>query len=785
VTFSALIRRFAFPERPLPFRDIIATVVCVSAAWAVRILLEPVLQGGLIWAMFWPALVIATVWAGGRAAVMTVALSIVTAWFAILPLSKLGLNQKFVSVSVFLVMGSLIGAILTVLRGALGELQAAESAREESELRFRLIADSAPIMLWMSDANNGGLYLNRAFREFATDEMPDVVSREGWRQVVHPDDQDALRIAMAAGVRGTEAFAVEARSLRKDGAFRLVRSVIQPRYGADQDFLGVIGVATDITESRKAEDALRESEARFRAMADSSGAPIWVTNAAGAIEFGNRAMADFFGMDAESLTGEIWQSRVHPEDLKRLAEQRAKARETNAPYAFEARFISIDKQWRWCEARCHPRFDATGAFLGYVGIAFDTTETKKAQADLKRINELLAERVEAALAEKEEAEAALFHAQKLEAVGRLTGGVAHDFNNLLTVVLGALEIIIKNPDDAEKRKRMAEAAMTAARRGERLTHQLLAFSRRQALRPEMCEIDGLLSESEPLLRRVLGEAIRFDIRQGSGAPVRIDVAQFEAALINLLVNAKDATPDGGAVTVVTDVRDVIDGEVPETGAGRYVVLSVSDTGEGMDETTLGRVFEPFFTTKPVGKGTGLGLSQVYGFARQSGGGVTVSSRLGKGATVTVYLPVSQGVEPERGLRFQPAARQDGAKLRVLLVEDDAAVAAIAETMLRDMGHAVVRAETGDQALTALQPPAVFDVLLTDVIMPGGMDGVALARRVTALQPDMEVLLTSGYAGDDVDSTLADAPWPLLRKPYSEHELSQILQTVRARPEPVL
>src|SRR5690606_33845337 len=285
------------------------------------------------------------------------------------------------------------------------------------------------------------------------------------------------------------------------------------------------------------------------------------------------------------------------------------------------------------------RFGAQDEIIGFVGVAFDVTEAKRAENDLKRINELLEERVGEALAEKAKAEADLMHAQRMEAVGRLTGGVAHDFNNLLTVVIGALDMMLRSPDDAARQKKMGEAALAAARRGERLTHQLLAFSRRQALRPEATDLNALIRESEPLLRRALGEAIdfRLKLRRG-GARVSVDPAQFEAALLNLVVNARDALGDSGRVSVHTLTCPVAAGEVPELAPGDYICITVSDNGSGMSQDVMERVFEPFYTTKPVGKGTGLGLSQVYGFARQSGGSVRLTSTPGKGTEVRLYLP---------------------------------------------------------------------------------------------------------------------------------------------------
>jgi len=440
----------------------------------------------------------------------------------------------------------------------------------------------------------------------------------------------------------------------------------------------------------------------------------------------------------------------------------------------EARYRRQDGEYRWLKSISRPRFGAQDEIIGFVGVAFDVTEAKRAENDLKRINELLEERVGEALAEKAKAEADLMHAQRMEAVGRLTGGVAHDFNNLLTVVIGALDMMLRSPDDAARQKKMGEAALAAARRGERLTHQLLAFSRRQALRPEATDLNALIRESEPLLRRALGEAIdfRLKLRRG-GARVSVDPAQFEAALLNLVVNARDALGDSGRVSVQTLTCPVAAGEVAELAPGDYICITVSDNGSGMSQDVMERVFEPFYTTKPVGKGTGLGLSQVYGFARQSGGSVRLTSTPGKGTEVRLYLPPLKATEATEPGASASEIRAMAAGRRLLLVEDDVGVAAVAQELLEALGLEVRVAENAPQALERLNAER-FDIMLTDVVMPGGMTGIELARTSARAWPDMRIILTSGYAGEDVDAALSDAPWPLVRKPYTSEQLAAVL-----------
>ena len=531
-------------------------------------------------------------------------------------------------------------------------------------------------------------------------------------------------------------------------------------------------------ERTRAQAEVLESEARFRDIADTAPVLIWVTQQDRTRAFVNQAYVEYYGGTYEETRLADWRAIVHPEDQARIMAESVAGEATRLPFSLEARYLHNSGEFRWLKSFSRPRFGLGGEVIGFVGVAFDVTDARRVEHDLKRINELLEDRVGDALAEKAKAEADLMHAQRMEAVGRLTGGVAHDFNNLLTVVIGALDLILKSPEDAARRHKLGEAALSAARRGERLTHQLLAFSRRQALRPEAVDINALIRESDPLLRRAVGEAVgyRLKLRRG-GARVIVDPAQFEAALLNLIVNARDAVAesgqtDGAQITVQTQACEVGPGEVIEVTPGDYVCVTVSDTGAGMNAETMRRVFEPFFTTKAVGKGTGLGLSQVYGFARQSGGGVKITSTVGEGTEIRVYLPpapVEEAVQeaPRRVL----GAVQAGQAL--LLVEDDTGVAAIAMEQLRGMGLQVEAAETGAQALALLEKKT-FDVMLTDIVMPGGMTGVELARTCAERWPAMSIMLTSGYAGDDVDLALTDAPWPFLRKPYSGEQLREAL-----------
>lgn len=538
------------------------------------------------------------------------------------------------------------------------------------------------------------------------------------------------------------------------------------------------------SEGRLAAERLRtESEGRFGALADSAPTPMWVTGPDRRRAFVNTAYADFLGVSVDEATTFDWRQRLHPDDLDRVIAEQVAGEASRQPFVLEARYSRADGEWRWLRSVSRPRFGVAGEHQGFIGIAFDITDAKRAEADLLHINEILAERVDAALAERDEAQAAFMQSQKLEAVGQLTGGVAHDFNNLLTVVIGALDIVERHPDDDKRRARMLGAALTAARRGERLTQQLLAFSRRQPLRPEVLDVDRLLTESESLLRRAVGENQSFDFAlDAAGRYAMVDAGQLEAAVLNLIINARDAAGPNGHIELSTTAVSLSEAQ-GEAAPGDYLAVCVKDDGPGMSEETAAHAFEPFFTTKAVGKGTGLGLSQVYGFARQSGGDVEIRSHDGEGTTVRILLPMATAPQAARRLG-KPGPSGGEHSLKVLLVEDRPDVADLVEAMLRELGHEVVIAGDANDALDKARRHPDLGLVVTDVIMPGGMTGVDLARLLTHERPSLPVILSSGYTGEALAGA-ETAPWPLLRKPYTLEELARAIgETVRERALPL-
>jgi signal transduction histidine kinase len=383
--------------------------------------------------------------------------------------------------------------------------------------------------------------------------------------------------------------------------------------------------------------------------------------------------------------------------------------------------------------------------------------------------------MQAQAAELSRSEAALRQAQKMEAIGQLTGGVAHDFNNLLTVIIGSLDMLHKEQGGGARALRLTDYAMQAAVKGEKLTKQLLAFSRRQMVNPEVRDPNRLIREFDGLVRRAIGAAIQIELDLVDGiGHVRVDPAQFESAILNLAVNARDAMGGTGRITIQT--RAVSDAERP----GDYVMVAVSDTGCGMDAETVSRVFEPFFTTKPAGQGSGLGLSQVYGFANSSGGSVKIESAPGNGTTVRLYLPRTD--EEPAIPHAEPAAAtpQGTGGETVLVVEDDPGVLDIVVETLTDLGYGVLTAGNSHEALELITGGTRIDLMFSDIVMPDSLNGIELAIEARRIRPGLPILLTSGFA----DRALtARAPLPanveIIAKPYRLDELARKLREVLA------
>ncbi|MEQ1782610.1 MAG: ATP-binding protein [Hyphomonadaceae bacterium] len=489
-------------------------------------------------------------------------------------------------------------------------------------------------------------------------------------------------------------------------------------------------------------------------------------------------------------------SMIHPGDLGAMQEAVQRSVDHGEDYNVEYRISWPDGSVRWVQVNGRTLRDPDGSTRGLVGVAMDITSRKEAEAALRRVNDDLERRVAERAAQlersharvldearqREEAEEQLRQAQKMEVIGQLTGGIAHDFNNLLMAVLTNVALLRKHAGDDARALKLIDGAEQGAKRGAALTQRLLAFARRQSLKVDPVDVGALVEGLRNLLERSVGADVELDYRIGGALhPVMIDANQVELALLNLVVNARDAMPDGGAITIAAD--EVRCEEAADLPAGRFVRLSVIDTGVGMDEETLQRAIEPFFSTKELGKGTGLGLSMIHGLAVQLNGALRLSSTPGQGTRADLYLPVStRPIEvSESAMPSTPETSEPAFRARILLVDDDVLIAMSTAGMLEDLGHEVIEANSGASALEALRANQGVDLMITDFAMPG-MNGAQLAMEARLLLPDLPILLATGYAEMPKG---ANIELPRLGKPYSQTELAReigrLLHNGRDRP----
>ncbi|MEG3164175.1 PAS domain-containing protein [Sphingomonas sp. PB2P19] len=565
-----------------------------------------------------------------------------------------------------------------------------------------------------------------------------------------------------------------------------------PRCWDEDDLLLMRDVAERVraaTERLRAEDARRESEEQFRVFAEAVPNQIWAARPDGHLYWFNQQVFAYAGVDHAALNGpEGWISIVHPDDRDQAGANWAESLAAGTPYGTEFRIRSADGGHRWFLVRAEPVRGPDGTITRWVGTNTDIDDSRRQAAELAMWNETLEDQVATRTRELMAVEEALRQSQKMEAVGQLTGGLAHDFNNLLTGITGSLELLGMRIAQGRLNdvERYSLAAQGAAKRAAALTHRLLAFSRRQTLDPRPTDVNRLVTGLEDLVRRTVGPEVGVEVVASVGLwPTLVDPPQLENAILNLCINARDAMPGGGRLTIETANRwiDARTGKQHDLEPGQYVSLCVSDTGTGMTPDVIAKAFDPFFTTKPLGLGTGLGLSMIYGFARQSGGQVRIYSEVGEGSNVCIYLPRHLGaadeVEVAADLSDAPRAR-DGET--VVVVDDEPTVRMLVTEVLEELGYAAVEAVDGASGLKLLQSDMRVDLLVTDVGLPGGMNGRQMADAARLHRPDLKILFITGYAENAVvGNGHLDPGMHVMTKPFAMEALAGRIKELIAAP----
>jgi PAS domain S-box-containing protein len=584
---------------------------------------------------------------------------------------------------------------------------------------------------------------------------------------IHPEDRARMKIAVAGILGGAELFSKEFRVQSADGKVRWMHGRGQGHLGDQDEPIRFTGLLIDVTERKRTEERLRIAQS-----AGGVGTFEYVDGFATATV--STEFCKLLGLHpARALPVRTINAVVCPGEPPIIPDADAHGVSGIEPLHGEFRIRrNDDGAERWIARRGEIQRDGETSGYRFTGVLYDVTAAKAAEARLQELNDTLEARVGEVIAERQQAEDALRQAQKMEAVGQLTGGIAHDFNNLLTIIIGNIDTVTRRlgADGDPRIRRSLDNAQKGAERAAALTQRLLAFSRRQPLDPKPTDVARLLGGMADLLTRSITEAIAIQVRTGPGLwSIEVDPHQLENAILNLAVNARDAMPRGGQLTIdASNVRIDPAASLPSyVVPGAYVAITVVDTGIGMSPDTAAKVFDPFFTTKEVGKGTGLGLSMVYGFVKQSGGHVEIETGLGAGTTITLYLPRSLAAADAVTVEPDETIEQGSRSEAILVVEDDEDVRTYTVEILRELGYRVVEAANGRAALGTLEAgePAI-DLLLTDVVMPE-MSGSELADHARRIRPTLKILYTSGYTRDAIvrDGRL-EPGLDLLPKPFT-------------------
>jgi PAS domain S-box-containing protein len=615
--------------------------------------------------------------------------------------------------------------------------------------RFQILIDAVKdYAIYLLDADGYVATWNTGAERFKGYPADEIIGRHFSTFYTQEDKAVGLPGRALATAAKEGRFEAEGWRIRKDGTRFWTHVVIDPVYDDSDNVIGYAKITRDISEKKAVDEELLASERKFKLLVQGvKDYAIYLLDPNGLVTNWNAGAQTIKGYSEKEIVGQHFSIFYTEEDRAKGKPAIALATAVlKGKFEGEAQRVRKSGERFWAHVLIDPIHDETGKLVGFAKVTRDITERRKAQEELER------------------SRVALAQAQKLEALGRLTGGVAHDFNNLLTVIRVSIDFLQREDLTKVRQARYVKAIADTTSRATALVGQLLAFARRQPLAPEVFEIGARIRGLDEIVKTTLGGLIELEVIVSTELFIDADPSQFDTAVLNMAVNARDAMPTGGCLTIAVTAVDAIPAVRGHSGArGDFVVVSITDTGTGMDEATLTCIFEPFFTTKEVDKGTGLGLSQVYGFAKQSGGEVDATSELGAGTTFKLYLPRSpRQVEAAEQKPRQPAAAL--AQLAILVVEDNQAVGSFAAELLTELGHSVRWVGDAQSALELLRSQGEhYDLLFSDVVMPG-MTGLELAQVAKVEFPDLEIVLTSGYS--HVLASGGTYGFTLLKKPYS-------------------
>jgi two-component system cell cycle sensor histidine kinase/response regulator CckA len=628
----------------------------------------------------------------------------------------------------------------------------AQLGSSQAELiKLRLAVEASGEVIFMTDADGTITYVNPEFVRLYGYGPSELIGRSTPRILKGGSVSSEDYSSFWRELRSREVVRREFVNRTKAGVTVQIEGSANPIL-MNGELVGFLAVQRDVTARKATEAALRESEARYRALAEAAHDSIFIVTSDGRIEYANAVSLERFGLQAGSI-GQRLHEVFAPAAADEMWRELSTVFASGARHYFETGFDCPAGEI-WLGAWIVPLARDETQPAAVMGVARDITDRKRLEREYAQ-------------------------AQKMEAVGRLAGGIAHDFNNLLTAILGYSEFLVDALRSQPHLAADVNEIKTAGERASRLTRQLLTFSRKQTFSPKVLDLNGVVTELQKMLQRIIGEDVLLDLEaEPQLAPIKVDPGQMEQLIVNLAVNARDAMPRGGSLRIRTANAE-LDTEFARrhegAAPGRYVALSVQDSGCGMTADVLAHAFEPFYTTKPEGKGTGLGLSTVYGIVKQSGGYITIDSRPGAGTTVTTYLPVAGEAPSALPGDQDPVKRLTGTET-ILLVEDEPGLRRLMQRTLQQYGYTVLNSLTPlDAIAVAATHPMPIDLLLSDVVMPG-LCGPDLAQRIRRLRPAVKVLYVSGFAGHEVfDGGSVAAKGGLLAKPFTPHALATIVR----------